>query len=70
MGKKQQNIISEVTESDYKYGFVSEIETEMIPAGLSEDTVRLISEKKQEPAFMLEFRLKAYKKWLTMKHPD
>ena len=54
----------------YKYGFTTDIEADTIPRGLSEDTVRLISEKKGEPAFMLEFRLKAYRKWLTMAEPD
>jgi Fe-S cluster assembly protein SufB len=54
----------------YKYGFKTDIEADTIPRGLSEDTVRLISEKKGEPAFMLEFRLKAYRKWLTMAEPD
>jgi Fe-S cluster assembly protein SufB len=54
---------------EYKYGFVTDIETETIPKGLSEDTVRLISAKKDEPAWMLEFRLKAYRHWLTMDEP-
>lgn len=53
----------------YKYGFVTDIETDTIPRGLSEDVVRLISAKKEEPSFMLEFRLKAYRKWLTMTEP-
>ncbi|MGK7952886.1 MAG: Fe-S cluster assembly protein SufB [Xenococcaceae cyanobacterium] len=53
----------------YKYGFVTDIETDTIPRGLSEDVVRLISAKKNEPEFMLEFRLKAYRKWLTMTEP-
>ncbi|MGB3560328.1 MAG: Fe-S cluster assembly protein SufB [Geitlerinemataceae cyanobacterium] len=53
----------------YKYGFVTDIEAEAIPRGLSEDVVRLISAKKNEPEFMLEFRLKAYRKWLTMSEP-
>jgi len=53
----------------YKYGFVTDIEKETIPRGLSEDVVRLISEKKNEPEFMLEFRLKAYRKWLKMSEP-
>lgn len=53
----------------YKYGFVTDIETDTIPRGLSEDVVRLISAKKEEPSFMLEFRLKAYRKWLTMTAP-
>jgi len=55
--------------SGYKYGFVTEVETESIPKGLNEETVRLISEKKGEPPFMLEFRLKAYKKWCASKEP-
>jgi Fe-S cluster assembly protein SufB len=55
---------------EYKYGFVTDIESDSIPKGLSEDTVRLISAKKNEPEWMLEFRLKAYRQWLTMKEPN
>src|SRR5712692_6940695 len=58
-----------LTNREYKYGWVTDIESETIPRGLSEDTVRLISAKKNEPAWMLEFRLKAYRHWLTMKEP-
>src|SRR5215212_8921940 len=54
---------------EYKYGFVTDIESDTIPKGLDEDTVRLISAKKNEPGWMLEFRLKAYRQWLTMKEP-
>ncbi|MEM7592728.1 MAG: Fe-S cluster assembly protein SufB [Cyanobacteria bacterium P01_A01_bin.83] len=54
----------------YKYGFVTDIETEQIPRGLSEDVIRLISTKKNEPEFMLEFRLKAYRQWLKMSEPE
>jgi len=54
---------------EYKYGFVTDIESDMIPRGLSEDTIRLIVEKKQEPEWMLEFRLKAYRNWLKMTEP-
>ncbi|HXF43726.1 MAG TPA: Fe-S cluster assembly protein SufB [Pyrinomonadaceae bacterium] len=54
---------------EYKYGFVTDIETETIPKGLSEDTIRLISLKKEEPEWMLEFRLKAYRNWLKMAEP-
>ncbi|RUT05114.1 Fe-S cluster assembly protein SufB [Dulcicalothrix desertica PCC 7102] len=54
----------------YKYGFVTDIEADTIPRGLSEDIVRLISEKKNEPEFMLEFRLRAYRQWLKMTEPD
>ena len=65
----QRDIIDEVTEAEYKYGFTSDIDTDVIPSGLSEDVVRLISAKKQEPEWMLEFRLKAYRRWLQMKPP-
>src|SRR5712675_555506 len=54
---------------EYKYGFVTDIESDMIPRGLTEDTIRLIVEKKNEPDWMLEFRLKAYRHWLTMTEP-
>lgn len=64
------NILDEVTGSEYKYGFVTDIETETIGRGLSEDTVRLISAKKEEPEWLLEFRLNAYRHWLSMKEPD
>ena len=53
----------------YKYGFVTDIESDEVPAGLNEDVIRLISAKKREPAFMLEWRLKAYRHWITMKEP-
>ena len=56
--------------SSYKWGFVSDIESEMAPKGLSEDTVRYISAKKGEPAWLLDWRLKAYRLWLTMDAPD
>ncbi|MBE9076197.1 Fe-S cluster assembly protein SufB [Romeria aff. gracilis LEGE 07310] len=53
----------------YKYGFITDIEADSIPRGLSEDVIRLISAKKKEPKFMLDFRLKAYRRWLTMTEP-
>ncbi|NOT02456.1 MAG: Fe-S cluster assembly protein SufB [Phycisphaerales bacterium] len=56
-------------QSEYKYGFYTDIESDSIPAGLNEDVIRLISAKKGEPAFMLEWRLKAYRHWLTMTEP-
>ncbi|MBV9241308.1 MAG: Fe-S cluster assembly protein SufB [Acidobacteria bacterium] len=59
-----------LTNREYKYGFVTDIETEVIPKGLSEDTVRLISAKKNEPDWLLEFRLKAYHHWLKMDEPS
>ncbi len=57
------------TKSDYKYGFSSDIDTEAFPKGLSEDVVRMISAKKKEPEFLTEYRLKAYRHWLTLKEP-
>ena len=61
--------IQDLTEQEYKYGFVTDIEAETIPRGLNEEIIHLISEKKHEPEFMLEWRLKAYRHWLTMKEP-
>jgi len=63
-------IIDNLTQSEYKYGFTTEIDTKTIPKGLSEETVRQISKIKNEPEWMLEFRLKAYHKFLTMKCPN
>src|ERR1041385_1927392 len=54
---------------EYKWGFVTEIGAEQVPKGLNEDTIRIISAKKNEPEFMLEWRLKAYRQWLTMTAP-
>ncbi|MFA5060173.1 MAG: Fe-S cluster assembly protein SufB [Candidatus Omnitrophota bacterium] len=62
-------ILDEKLNSDYKYGFITDIESDTIPKGLSEDVVRMISQKKNEPAFMLEWRLKAYRHWTTMTEP-
>ena len=70
MSNETKNILEELETSDYKYGFVSDIETETIGRGLSEDVVRLISAKKGEPEWMLEQRLKAYRHWLTLEHPN
>ena len=61
--------IEELATREYKYGFYTDVESETIPKGLSEDVVRLISQKKQEPEWLLEWRLKAYRLWLTMKEP-
>ncbi|HJW33085.1 MAG TPA: Fe-S cluster assembly protein SufB [Holophagaceae bacterium] len=59
-----------LTSQEYKYGFVTDIATESVAAGLSEDVIRLISAKKEEPEWLLEWRLKAYRHWLTMEEPD
>lgn len=61
--------VKSIDVDQYKYGFETEIETEKAPKGLSEDTVRFISAKKDEPAWMLEWRLEAYRRWLTMEEP-
>jgi Fe-S cluster assembly protein SufB len=66
----QDKILSEVTQGEYKYGFFSEIETDIIDRGLNEDVVRIIWEKKKEPDFMLDFRLNAFRKWQKMKMPN
>lgn len=63
------DIIKESTENEYKYGFVTDMEVEEFPLGLSEDIVRLISKRKEEPEWMLDFRLKAYHHWKTMTMP-
>lgn len=62
-------VAEKLANTEYKYGFVSDVEEDKIPKGLSEDVVRLISQKKREPEWMLEWRLKAYRYWLTMKEP-
>ncbi len=61
--------LHDLTSRQYKYGFVTDIEADAVPRGLNEDIVRLISVKKKEPAFMLEWRLRAFRHWLTMKEP-
>ena len=64
------NNIEELTNKEYKYGFFTEVETDTVPPGLNEDVIRLISAKKNEPEFMLEWRLKAYRHWLTLTEPS
>jgi Fe-S cluster assembly protein SufB len=61
--------VEELTNREYKYGFVTDIEADAVPRGLNEDIIRTISAKKSEPEFMLEWRLKAYRRWLTMTEP-
>jgi Fe-S cluster assembly protein SufB len=70
MEEDKNKIIDEVTQSEYKYGFVTDIEMETAPKGLNEDTIRFISARKDEPEFVLEARLKAYRHWLTLKEPE
>ena len=61
--------IEELVKTEYKYGFVTDVETESAPPGLSEDTIRMISRKKNEPEWLLDWRLKSYRHWLTMTEP-
>ncbi|WP_416213526.1 Fe-S cluster assembly protein SufB [Halothiobacillus sp.] len=66
----EQQELEQLVQRDYKYGFVTDIEQEIIPPGLNEDVVRLISAKKNEPEFLLEWRLKAFRHWQTMAEPQ
>ncbi|HOU02529.1 MAG: Fe-S cluster assembly protein SufB [Bacteroidales bacterium] len=70
MEKDQNKIIGEATSGEYKYGFYSDIEVDAIPKGLNEDIIRTISLKKGEPDWLLDFRLKAFRHWQTMKMPE
>jgi len=63
------NEVRQLTEREYEHGFVTPIEEDTVPRGLTEDTIRQISAKKNEPDFMLQWRLKAFRHWLTMKEP-
>ncbi len=63
------DILEKVTSGDYKYGFTTDVEMELAPKGLNEEIIRMISKKKNEPEFMIDWRLKAYKMWLDMKEP-
>ena len=67
--EESDKVLSDATSGEYKYGFTSDIDTDIIPAGLNEDVIRLISHKKQEPEWLLEFRLKAFRYWLTLTPP-
>ena len=69
MAEKQDEIIKDVTTSEYKYGFVTNIETDIVPKGLNEDIIRTISAKKNEPEWLLELRINAFNYWKTLKMP-
>jgi Fe-S cluster assembly protein SufB len=69
MSTTEVSKIEELANKEYKYGFVTEIESDTLPKGLNEDIIRQLSAKKNEPEFMLEWRLKAYRHWLTIKEP-
>ena len=68
--QSEDKLLEKVTTTEYKYGFTTDIESDTIPKGLSEDVVRIISEKKNEPQWMLDYRLKAYNAWLEMEEPE
>ena len=70
MSQSDTDFLQEVADSDYKYGFVTDIEADTVPKGLNEAVIRLISEKKEEPEWMLERRLKAFRHWLTLQEKD
>ncbi|HEU5365411.1 MAG TPA: Fe-S cluster assembly protein SufB [Hanamia sp.] len=67
--KEEMDVLEETVSKEYKYGFVTDIDTDVAPKGLNEDVIRLISKKKNEPEWMLEWRLKAYHHWLKMDEP-
>ena len=66
---KDNKFVKEVVDQKYEYGFTTNVQTEIIPKGLNEDVVRLISKKKGEPDWLLDFRLKAYRYWKTLPVP-
>ena len=68
--KEEDKILEEVTAAEYKYGFTTDIESDKIPKGLNEDVIRIISQKKNEPEWLLEYRLKAFRSWEKMEEPD
>lgn len=68
--KKNEDVLNEVTSGEYKYGFVTDLKSDQSPKGLTEDTIRFISKKKNEPDWLLEFRLKAFRHWQTLEEPD
>src|SRR5690554_5457402 len=70
MTNNEEDIIEDVISSEYKYGFTTDLEYDLAPIGLNEDIIRLISEKKNEPAWLLEYRLNAYRVWCEMEEPS
>jgi Fe-S cluster assembly protein SufB len=70
MADETNDILDQLTSKDYEYGFVTDIHTELIPKGLNENIIQLISAKKNEPKWLLDFRLEAYRYWLTLKMPE
>ena len=69
LAESDNELVRRIAEQKYEYGFTTDIHTEIIPTGLNEDVVRLISQKKGEPEWLLEFRLKAFRYWTTLTQP-
>ena len=67
---EEKELLRDITRKEYKEGFVTDVEQEFIPKGLNEDVVRMISERKGEPQWLLDFRLEAFRKWQEMKEPE
>ena len=67
---EEKELLRDITRKEYKAGFVTDVEQEFIPKGLNEDVVRMISERKGEPQWLLDFRLEAFRKWQGMKEPE
>ena len=70
MDNNKNSVIDQRVKEEYKYGFITEIESDTLAPGISEETIHFISKKKKEPSWLLEWRLKAYRKWLKMKEPN
>ena len=70
MKNSEQKIIDDAISQDYKYGFITDIEQEKLPPGLNEDVIRFISEKKDEPQWLLDYRLKAFNYWKSLEEPQ
>ena len=69
-GYTENELAKDLADKEYQYGFVSDIDSDVVPAGLTEQIIHFISSKKNEPSWLLDYRLKAFEVWKTMKEPD
>lgn len=69
-GYTENELAQDLADKEYQYGFISDIDSDVVPAGLTEQIIHLISSKKNEPSWLLDYRLKAFEVWKTMKEPD
>jgi len=69
-GYTENELAKDLADKEYQYGFVSDIDSDVVPAGLTEQIIHLISSKKNEPSWLVDYRLKAFEVWKTMKEPD